>query len=155
VGNTSNKIVLKRARDIYYYRQRFKNRVFGRIVLFFAEEAERRGFTRKDIALSLNRDPAQVSRWLSGPSNMTLDTISDLLLAMDAEIETPKIIRFSDRSKSNYAHPLIMALEKNVIVNDDAAKKTIKISLLPPKDDAAQKFLVDHGPDKQIIEVTT
>lgn len=97
----------KRARDVFYYRQRYKNRVFARLVSFFAEEAERTGLTKKDIAERLNRDPALITRWLANPGNLTLETISDLLLALDAEPEPPEIVRFEDRLTPNYAHPLI------------------------------------------------
>lgn len=97
----------KRLRDIHYFRQRFRNRVFGKLVSFFAEEAERSGVTKKEIANILGRDPSQITRWLSQPSNLTLETISDLLLALNAEPEPPEIVRFSDRVAPNYAHPLI------------------------------------------------
>ena len=43
--------------------------------------------SRKDIAAKLRKDPAQITRWLSSPTNLTLDTISDLLLACGAECE--------------------------------------------------------------------
>jgi transcriptional regulator with XRE-family HTH domain len=92
----------KSDRDIFYYRQRMKNRVFAKLVQFFAEEAERTGITKKDISKILRKDPAQITRWLSAPTNLTLDTISDLLLALDAEIDI-SVIRFSDREKRNDA----------------------------------------------------
>jgi transcriptional regulator with XRE-family HTH domain len=103
----TSKTEVKRLRDIHYFRQRFRNRVFGRLAAFFAEEAERSGVTRKDIASRLGRDPSQITRWLSQPSNLTIETISDLLLALDAEPEPPEIVRFSERVAPNYAHPLI------------------------------------------------
>ena len=93
-------------RDVSYYRQRQKNRVFTELVQFFAQEAERRGITKKDLAAALGKDPAQITRWLSAPANFELDTLSDLLLALDAEMDH-KIVRFEDRPKPNYAHPLI------------------------------------------------
>jgi len=93
-------------RDIFYYRQRFKNRVFETITRFFAEEAERRGITKKHIAESLRRDPAQITRWLSAPSNLTADTISDLLVSLEAEMEV-NVVRFGDRARTNEMHPLI------------------------------------------------
>ena len=74
-------------REIYYYRQRQKNRIFQSVVAFFAERAERYGLTKSAIADSLGKDRAQVTRWLSGPGNWELDTISDLLLAMGAEMD--------------------------------------------------------------------
>jgi hypothetical protein len=94
-------------RDIYYYRQRQKNRVFTDIVAFFVEEAERTGITKRDIAESLKKDPAQITRWLSAPSNLTLDSISDLLLSLGAELDY-RVCRFADRAKPNAAHPAIV-----------------------------------------------
>lgn len=84
-------------REIFYFRQRQKNKVFQSVIAYFAEQAEARGLTKRDIAKLLNRDPAQITRWLSGPSNWTLDTISDLLLAMKAELEI-NIVAFDDDS---------------------------------------------------------
>jgi hypothetical protein len=101
--NTSKPNSIKK-RDVAYYRQRQKNRVFTELVKFFAEEAERRQITKKDLATALARDPAQITRWLSAPSNFELDTLSDILLALGAEMDH-RIVRFDDRPKPNYAHP--------------------------------------------------
>lgn len=94
-------------RDRAYYRQRQKNHVFMELVQFFADEAERRGITKKDLAEAVARDPAQITRWLSAPSNFELDTLSDILLALGAEMDH-RIVRFSDRAKPNEIHPLLM-----------------------------------------------
>jgi hypothetical protein len=92
-------------RDIAYYRRRHQNRLFSALAQFFATEAEHGRITRKEIAARLSKDPAQITRWLSGPTNFEADTISDILLAMGAEMDY-SIVRFSDRPKPNYAHPL-------------------------------------------------
>lgn len=105
MGNTSETHPL-RDRDIFYYRQRNKNRVFEHIVTLFVEEAERRGITKKQIADLLKKDTGLITRWLSGPNNLTLDTISDLLLALGAEMDYHPV-RFEDRPKENYFHPLM------------------------------------------------
>lgn len=97
-------------REIFYFRQRQKNRVFQSVIAYFADQVKVRGLSKRDVATLLNRDPAQITRWLSGPSNWTLDTISDLLLAMNAELEI-KIIALDDDLVSN----------RNVITFDDAA----------------------------------
>lgn len=94
-------------RELFYYRQRFRNRLFNKLSAFFAQEAERTGVTKREIAERLGKDPAQISRLLSGPGNVTLDTLSDLLYAMGAEPEPPVFVRFSDRPKPNYIDPLI------------------------------------------------
>lgn len=104
--NTSNKLISKKKRDVAYYRQRQKNRVFGDLVSFLAKEMEERGITKKDLAAALAKDPAQITRLFSGPSNFELDTLSDILLAFDAEMDH-SIVRFKDRPIINYAHPAI------------------------------------------------
>ncbi len=45
------------------------------------------GMTQQDLAVRLGKDPAWVSRKLSGPSNWTLHTLGDLVDALDGEIE--------------------------------------------------------------------
>lgn len=105
--NTS-KLPVVSPRDLFYYRQRSKNRLFEAITSFYAEQAERRGITKKDIAESLGRDPAQITRWLTTPSNLTSDTISDLLLTLGAEMDY-NVSLFADRAPANYVHPLIAA----------------------------------------------
>jgi len=96
-------------REIAYFRQRQKNSVLNHIATFFAEEAERNGITRKLIADKLQKDPSQITRWLSAPGNVTLDTISDILLALDAEMEH-RVVRFRDKPSANYEHPLLQSL---------------------------------------------
>src|SRR4030088_13023 len=104
--NTSKLNPMKR-RDVAYYRQRQKNNVFTALVEFFAEEAQRRGVTKKQLAETLSKNPSQITRWLSAPSNFELDTLSDLLLVLDAEMDY-RIVRFADRLKPNYVHPLMV-----------------------------------------------
>lgn len=93
-------------RDLAYYRQRQRNRVFTALAKFFAEEAAAGKITKKELATKLAKDPSQITRLLSAPSNLELDTISDYLLAMGAEMDH-SIVRFVDRAKPNYAHPAI------------------------------------------------
>lgn len=102
--NTS-KLGLKR-RDRSYYQQRQRNRVFAALVEFFAEEAGNGRITKKGLADALGKDPSQITRWLSAPSNLELDTISDVLLAMGAEMDY-RIVRLHERPSANYVHPLI------------------------------------------------
>lgn len=50
------------------------------------------GMTQVDLAARLDRDPAWVSKKLSGPTNWTLRTLGDLVDALDGEVE----IRIAD-----------------------------------------------------------
>jgi hypothetical protein len=96
-------------RERAYYRRRNQNRIHAAIAAFFAQEAEAGRITKKQLADLLEKDPAQVTRWLTDPGNYEADTISDLLLAMAAEMEH-RVVRFSERGKANYAHPLITTI---------------------------------------------
>lgn len=113
MANTSS-AVDRSARRRYYFQRRFQNRVFAKLASFFVAEAKRAGVTKKDIAERLNKDPAQVTRWLSSPTNLTLDTISDLLFALDAEPQPFEIARFSEATRQNYCHPLMSKALHNV-----------------------------------------
>lgn len=93
-------------RELHYFRQRLKNHAFEEVVTFCAEQARRQGVTRKDIAARLRKDPAQITRWLNAPSNLTLETLSDLLRALNAELEL-RVVGFADKPKPNLIHPLM------------------------------------------------
>ena len=93
-------------REIYFFRQRQKNFVFQSVLAFFVKRAKSEGITKKQLATRLGKDAAQITRWLSGPSNWTLDTVSDLLLALDAEpklqindLQEPTISSFNVNSQ--------------------------------------------------------
>jgi hypothetical protein len=101
----TSKRELKR-RDRAYYRRRQQNNVFAALTELFAEQAGSGAISKKELAEMLGKDPSQITRWLSSPSNLELDTISDMLLAMGAEMDH-RVVRFSERSKENFAHPLI------------------------------------------------
>ena len=73
-------------RDMYYYRRRYIIRVFQRIAAKYTEFVESNGLTQKEVAKIARQDPGRMSKRLSDPKNLTLETISDLLLAMDTEM---------------------------------------------------------------------
>ncbi len=91
----------------FFFRQRMRNRLYDVVIAAVEEAAATRGIRKRDIAEKLGVNPSQVTRWLSGPGNWGADTISDLLYAVDAELD-PIIATFAERQrqKSNHSHPL-------------------------------------------------
>lgn len=104
MGNTSVNPLTQN--DIAYFQQRQRNRVFQEVLRHFANCAANEHITKKHLAEKLGKDPSQITRWFAGPTNWTLDTISDLLLAMDAEMDFT-IVPFTERQVSNYFHPVM------------------------------------------------
>jgi hypothetical protein len=121
VSTSSNPVLPKR--EVFYQRQRTKNHFFAQISSFFAEEAERDGVTKRELARRLSCDPAQMTRWLTTPSNMTVEGISDVLLSMDAEAEL-HIAKFSNMAQPNFEHPLITAAKATTKNNSGAISGT-------------------------------
>jgi transcriptional regulator with XRE-family HTH domain len=134
ISGTSPRI---RDRDVFYYRQRNKNRLFEKLVTFFATEAEHAGVTKKDIAERLGRDPSQITRWLSAPNNLTPDSISDLLLALGAEMDY-EVTKFSARARPNYEHQLITRCEQ-VATSASRDQQTTAIEVINDGSVLAQK----------------
>lgn len=90
--------------EMSYYQQRLKHNIFSRLISTFAERAERNGLSKAKMATLTGKDPAVINRLLSIPSNLTLDTLSDLSLAMGCEPEI-SLEYFEEARRYNYIHP--------------------------------------------------
>ena len=67
-----------------YFQQRLQNRVFNFILKKFISGQEH-GLTKAVLARRIGKTPDLINRWLGAPSNLTTDTISDLLLGIAGE----------------------------------------------------------------------
>ena len=61
-----------------YFRARLKQRIYSVII----KEFKKSGLSQADLGRRLDMEPAQLSRMLSGPGNLTSDSVSDLLFAI-------------------------------------------------------------------------
>lgn len=92
----------KRSRT--YFQQRFQQHVFARLAKAFATRAEEFGVTKSGIACLIDKDKAQVNRLLSHPTNLTLDTLCELALALNYE-PTLFLEDLSIPANHNFCHP--------------------------------------------------
>lgn len=87
-----------------YFRAKMRRRVHGMILRRFGEMSENDIALRSLLAERLGVHRSQVTRWLASPSNLTLDTLSDLMLGMNREVDV-NAIEVGDGHRSNYSHP--------------------------------------------------
>lgn len=78
---------LKREAELRLHRGVRRQRIFGELIGYLAFKAKTEGLKKAHIAARLGVDAAQITRWFSEPSNLTVDAISDLLTAMDADFD--------------------------------------------------------------------
>lgn len=60
-----------------YARARARNKAHAQLLLAMKDS----GITRADLARMLGKRPEQLTRWLGGPGNLTIDTLADILFA--------------------------------------------------------------------------
>ena len=72
---------------VSYFREYSRGAVHDQLLEMF-EGWKRNGHNKAGLAKKLERRPEQITRWLSAPSNLEIDTISDIALAMGC---VPKI----------------------------------------------------------------
>src|SRR5712691_4602407 len=67
-----------------YFQERFRGRIFDFLIERFVRE-QRNGLTKAKLARRIGKPPEVINRWLGAPSNLTADSISDLLLGICAQ----------------------------------------------------------------------
>ncbi|MEX1083526.1 MAG: helix-turn-helix transcriptional regulator [Xanthobacteraceae bacterium] len=86
-----------------YFQARLKNRLFNFILGKFVEE-QKNGLTKAALARRIGKSPEVINRLLAAPSNLTLDTASDLLLGISAEELTPASEPLLIQAPQNFLH---------------------------------------------------
>lgn len=72
-------------KQVGYYRFRLRNKIHQLVIEQYLK-LEAGGLTKAEIARRIKKRPEQVTRLLGAPGNWTIDTVSDLLLAMGSEL---------------------------------------------------------------------
>lgn len=55
------------------------------------QELKKKGWRKLDLAMKLNRTPAEISKWVSGKQNFTIDTLVEIETCLGVEIFKQKI----------------------------------------------------------------
>jgi len=124
--NTSGTDALP-ARDLAYFSQRFRHRVFAVLVSRFAALAEQGMISKTALARKIGKDQGQVTRLLAMPSNMTIDTVSELALALGCEADIV-LHGLDERNTDNFVHPLMDDHRSTAI---DSARRASSGSSMP------------------------
>jgi hypothetical protein len=86
-----------------YFAQRLRLRLFNFLLDKFVI-AQKDGLTKASLARRIEKTPDLINRWLGASSNLTLDTISDLLLGIAAEELLPEATSPLEQTRNNYSH---------------------------------------------------
>jgi Helix-turn-helix len=84
-----------------YFQTRLRNRLFSFILGKFVIE-QKKGLSKAALARRIGKSPEVINRWLGAPSNLTLDTVSDLLLGISAEELTPEAESLLNQAPRNF-----------------------------------------------------
>ena len=87
--------------DLGHVRTRNKNKAHSLLLELFKES----GLSKAEIAKMLDKKPEQITRWLGGPGNLTLDTLSDFIFAMKGDFFVVDCKDELSRAKSNRHSP--------------------------------------------------
>jgi hypothetical protein len=86
-----------------YFHERLRGRVFDFILGKFLKE-QVNGLNKAKLSRRIGKAPEVVNRLLAAPSNLTLDTISDLLIGISAEELDLSSSPLLHRPPVNYSH---------------------------------------------------
>jgi hypothetical protein len=87
---------------LVYFQERFRGRVFDFLLRTFLREKEN-GLTQAKLARRIGKSPEVINRWLGSPTNLTLDSVSDLLIGIAGEELMPQSASVLGRVDSHHS----------------------------------------------------
>ena len=112
---------------LVYFRTRSRNRLFHFILSKFVAE-QKKGLTKAALARRIGKSPEVINRWLGSPSNLRVDSISDLLIGISAEELAPTSELLLEQTARNY-RPWDDGEIKIEKVETKTSAETVKLSL--------------------------
>lgn len=143
--------------DLSAVRARNKNKAHSYLLDIFEES----GLSKAEIARMVGKKPEQITRWLSGPGNLTIDTLSDLIFVMKGQTFILQTKDDLSKGKSNRQMPEWLQtiepskwLKVNYEEPGGGIKKNVHKYIIhssPHKEASYEQFRANA--DKKIIEV--
>ncbi len=128
-----------------YFRERFRDHLYDLVIEEFEKKYQNGDLTRTDIAKQIGRRPEQITRWLGAPGNWTLETVSDLLLAITKSEPVVSLLPLAGRAPRDYqGQDDLTSPHRNEVEFRSVAKTAI----------AAHEDRFKSGMDNQIIPFT-
>lgn len=91
-------------------RMKTRMRVVGAVERAYRQaKAQNPSLTHEAVARKLGVSKQQVSKWMSGPGNWTIDTMADILYAIDKAVIELRIGHENERPRRNSQHEWIGA----------------------------------------------
>jgi DNA-binding phage protein len=78
--------------------------LFHQAMLIEFEKAEKNGLTKRELARRIGKKPEQITRWLSYPGNLTLDTIAEILVGMGIQVENLGLANLASGARVRFPH---------------------------------------------------
>ena len=72
---------------LVYFRARLRHRLHSAILEAFLKRSRQNGLKQSDLATRINRTRAQITRWFSSATNLTIDSISDLMVGLGMDFD--------------------------------------------------------------------
>lgn len=85
-----------------YFRERFRDRLYDLVMEEFLKQDAENSLTRAEVARRIGRRSEQITRWFAAPGNWTLETVSDLLLAISKSEPEVSLLPLVERATRNY-----------------------------------------------------
>jgi hypothetical protein len=96
-----------------FFREQLKHQLHEVVLRKFhsIRDGKKPDFTKRDLARRIGRKPEQVTRWLGAPGNLTIDTMSDLLIGMGAILDPVSVDVDSLVVRSGQEPPMLLQSE--------------------------------------------
>lgn len=124
-----------------YFRERLRNRLYD-LIIRELEVYKAKGFTQASLATRVGKGPDQISRFLSGPGNVTIDTVSDMLLGMSGAELGVTISHLHSNSSRNLRTPDWLTPDYDGINKKPKELRAVAVSAIIGQGVATSSYLI-------------